>query len=362
MSEGEPDSYLLKINKILKTFFKKRFLFISPALVFILSGILVFISGKKIQSLSFQSPSPKFIAERSFYNKNTFIYPIKNFLSDSPEISFVGKTSLLNVSSPVIVTPQILGTLTSGEGSGARNEIIKYKVKAGDTLSSIAADFNVSLQTILWVNNLNSRSTIKSGQELIILPVSGILYSVRKNDTLEAIARRYKADVEKIIAFNNLSAEGDIFIGDLLIIPGGKMPAKIFQPVLTPVAKSYFIFPAQGKISQGFHYFNAVDIANKCGQPVAAAAGGIIKRAGWIRIGGRRITILHPNGVVTYYGHLSKILVGSGQKVNTGDIIGYIGHSGYTLGSTGCHLHFEVIGAKNFLSRYPVGSYISWKK
>jgi murein DD-endopeptidase MepM/ murein hydrolase activator NlpD len=99
-------------------------------------------------------------------------------------------------------------------------------------------------------------------------------------------------------------------------------------------------------------------MANSYGKPIVAAAGGIVQRAGTIPVGGRRITILHPNGVVTYYGHLSSILAVSGQVVAAGEIIGYMGNSGY---ATGSHLHFEVRGALNFLGSYPVGSYISWK-
>lgn len=352
-----------KINKTLKSFLKKRFsLFLRLALIFTLAGSLVFASGKKIISLSSQSSSFKPIAKENFYNRNTFISSAKNFLAIPPEMSFFQDNTLTGVSSPVIITPQVLGSLWGNEEIKERKEIIKYKVKPGDTLSSIASKFNISLQTILWANDLNAKSTIKSGQELIILPVSGILYTVKKNDTLSAIAKRYKADIKEIIAFNGLSEEADIYIGDFLIIPGGQMPKKILRTAQIPVAESYFIFPCQGRISQGLHYYNAIDIANKCGSPVVAVSDGIVQRAGWIRIGGKRVTILHPNGVVTYYGHLSKILVAPGQKVSTGDIIGYIGHTGYTLGATGCHLHFEVIGAKNFLSKYPVGSYISWKK
>ena len=363
MDDGESASRFLKINKTLKAFFEKRFFLPGLILIFILSGSLVFVSAKKIRSLSSRNNfSLRPVAERSFYNKSAFISSVKNFLGDSPEMGFIQDNTIVGVSSPVMITPQVLGSLLDSEGTGTRSEIIKYSVKPGDTLSFIAAKFNISLQTILWANGLNSRSTIKPGQELVILPVSGVLYTVRKNDTLGAIAKRYKADVKKIIAFNGLSEEADIYIGDPLIIPGGKMPARISRLALIPVAESYFIFPCQGIISQGLHYYNAIDIANKCGKPVVAVSDGTVQRVGRIRVGGKRITILHPNGVVTYYGHLSKILVAPGQKVNTGDIIGYIGNTGYTLGPTGCHLHFEVIGAKNFLAKYPVGSYISWKK
>ncbi|GAI25309.1 unnamed protein product [marine sediment metagenome] len=204
---------------------------------------------------------------------------------------------------------------------------------------------------------------IKVGQELIILPVSGVVYFVKKNDTLSEIAKIYKGDVEEIIAFNGLSNEGDIFIGDVLIIPDGKMPLRVPYIALTPVGESYFsIFPCEGKITQGLHPFNAIDIANSCGKPVVAVATGTVQRAGWINnIYGRIVTILHPNGVVTYYGHLSRVLVVPGQPVSAGDIIASIGNTGHTLGATGCHLHFEVRNAKNFLANYLVGTYLSWK-
>jgi len=51
--------------------------------------------------------------------------------------------------------------------------------------------------------------------------------------------------------------------------------------------------------------------------------------------------------VVTLYGHLSVITVKNGGSVNVGEIIGYIGNTGRTRGQTGCHLHFEVRGARN---------------
>ena len=69
-------------------------------------------------------------------------------------------------------------------------------------------------------------------------------------------------------------------------------------------------------------------------------------------------TILHPNGVVTYYGHLSKIIVSQGAKVYQGQIIGYMGYSGRTIpaGPAGCHLHFDVRFAQNPFSQFSKGT------
>lgn len=362
IAKSKISPYLEKSNKKLKGPFKTPLFCLAVVLIVSLFGILVSGFGSSLKSLrDFSFLTAATVSKLP--SQDLFVTPVKNFLRESPEITFIQQNSIVGVSSPVMITSRVLGTVMGETETETRKEIIEYVVEPGDTLSSIAAKFNISLNTILWANNFSSRSVLKVGQKIIILPVSGVLYSVKKNDTLSGIAKIYKGDVEEIIAFNELSNEGDIFIGDLLIIPDGKMPSKVSPVALAPVGDSYFIFPCEGEITQGLHYYNAIDVANKCGKPVVAAAGGIVQRAGWIsNVGGRVITILHSNGVVTYYGHLSRISVVPGQKVSAGEPIGNIGNTGYTLGATGCHLHFDVIGAKNFLSKYRIGSYISWKK
>ncbi len=284
------------------------------------------------------------------------------------EASLVQESQLLFSAPPYIVKPQVLGTFGFSEevferGGEEGQEIFEYTVKEGDSLSSIASYFGISLETLLWANDLNKNSLIKPGQKLIILPVSGVIYMVKKGDTISQIAKTYEGDVEEIIAFNELLEE-DIFIGDILIIPGGKMPEKISSPKYVsssgsgqvPLASSYFIcpIPSPYRITQGLHWYNAIDFSHagiSCGQPVFAVAGGEVLRTkyGYNRGAGNYIHILHPNGVVTVYYHLQSILVGLGQKVSQGQIIGLIGHTGHTVpsGSRGCHLHFEVRGARN---------------
>lgn len=341
-------------NKVQNSSFKQRVFFASTFILAVfLTAILIVNSGS-----SFRNSTTNTFT--SFSNKNLFVAGLKNFIGENPEMVLLQKNSIVGISSPLTITSQTLGTVIGEEEDDVRKEIIEYTVESGDTLSNIAEKFSISLDTILWANELSSKSTIKLGQRLIILPVPGVLYHVQKDDTLSGIAKTYKGDVQEIIAFNELPNEGGIYIGDILVIPNGQMPKKIAQIPLTPLAESYFIFPAQGTITQGLHLFNAVDIGNKCGEPVVAAASGIVQAAGWAKNAGNRITILHPNGVATYYGHLSAILVKPGQAVSAGEIIGYIGNTGYTLGVSGCHLHFGVSGANNFLAKYPVGSYLSW--
>lgn len=84
---------------------------------------------------------------------------------------------------------------------------------------------------------------------------------------------------------------------------------------------------------------HGLDIAGSTGDNVKAADGGRVIRAGWYGVYGNVVMIDHGHSISTLYGHLSKIYVREGNRVEKGDIIGAVGSTGY---STGAHLHFEV--------------------
>lgn len=112
-----------------------------------------------------------------------------------------------------------------------------------------------------------------------------------------------------------------------------------------PLGTGQFYWPVQGAISDSFgwtggRYHNGVDITAPPGTPVHAADSGIVVHAGWQGRYGLLVQIDHGEGkVVTYYAHLSKVAVSPGEQVERGQVIGYVGSTGY---STGPHLHFEV--------------------
>jgi len=345
-----------KIYKILKTIvcqFKLQTIFCLGVILAIASGIILFGINLK------NNNSSLFIKNREISFDDQFLFAgLNNTSQFSPNLCLVQENSLIGVSAPITVTPKVLGSLIGTASIPETNkEIVEYIVEDKDTLWSIAINFGVSLNTVLWANNLTKNSVIKPGQKLIIPPVTGVIHYVKKGDTISSIAKKYKVKKDEIIAFNEISKPGKIFIGDILIIPNGKIPANKLnysQIAQVPVGSNYFICPIfpPCRITQGLHWYNAIDFSHKgisCGEPVLASAGGIIQKIGYHRIAGNYIRILHPNGVVTFYGHLSKIIVSVGQKVSQGQIIGYIGHTGYTIptGPAGCHLHFEVRGAKN---------------
>jgi len=327
--------------------------------VILLSGIFLFFPGSAIKSLSAWDFSFFTSDKFSSQDQNLFAEPIKNTLKETPDIACVQQNSVIAIAPPTTISAQVLGTLIGNEdvNSQDRKSIVEYTVESGDKISSLAEKFNVSADTILWANDLSKSSLIKTGQALIIPPVSGVLYHVKKGDTVSDIATIYKGDADKIIAFNELSNENDIYIGDILIIPDGKMPVQQ-KPVnlavpQIPIALSYFICPHSFcRVTQRLHWYNAIDFGGTCGDSIYAVAVGVVQRVkfGWNSGAGNYIAIMHPNGVVTTYGHLQTSLVIPGQQVSQGQIVALMGGKPGTPGSglsTGCHVHFGVSGAKN---------------
>ena len=346
--------------------FKNPLLFFVPVSVVLFLGI--YASSDGLASTKFANNHIAFLNSFSTEIANSgtsalFSSQASAIPLETPDLKIMQNNTLLGVATPSIVSGKVLGSIFGG---GNQKEVVDYVVQSGDTLQSIADAYKISVNTLLWANDLTLSSKIKIGQSLNILPTEGVLHIVRSGDTISGISQTYKSQIDNIVSYNDLGSQSDIYIGDILIVPGGVMPKKA-----TPLASqsavdgSYFIFPTEGKISQGLHYYNAIDIANKCGTSVRAAASGVVQRAvgngGYNSGMGNHITILHDNKTVTYYGHLSSVFVKPGDKVGIGDRIGLIGNTGKVIGVTGCHLHFQVIGAKNPLSVYAVGSNIKYK-
>jgi murein DD-endopeptidase MepM/ murein hydrolase activator NlpD len=251
----------------------------------------------------------------------------------------------------------------STNNTGGRTvEKIYYTVKRGDSLSTIAAKRNLTVEEVMDANNLRS-DFIKAGQELV-LPIvntkgessassrdnvfennqsNKITYEVQRGDALSTIARIYGTDVQTIKRNNNLSGDR-IYIGQELIIENtGTGPFRL--------EKNAFIWPVRGRISSGFGwrthpikktrlFHNGVDIAVSTGTKIKAAAAGEVVYSGWMNGFGYTVIIDHGRGVETLYGHNSRVLVRKGAYVHKGQDVALSGNTGL---STGPHLHFGVL-------------------
>ncbi|MBI2097093.1 MAG: LysM peptidoglycan-binding domain-containing protein [Candidatus Sungbacteria bacterium] len=266
----------------------------------------------------------------------------------APDLNVIQRSAFMAPTNP-------LGTL---QGRADQDQIFVYTVKPGDTPSAIAKTFGVSVNTIVWANQLRSPSAIQVGDQLLILPVSGVKYAVKKGDTIESIAKKYKGDAAEILAFNGLAPGAGLEIGDEIVIPDGELYSEgvsrgssVARSASLPNIVGYFLRPIEGgRRSQGIHGRNGVDLANTCGSPIFASADGqvlIVRETGWNGGFGKFIVINHPNGTQTLYAHNLKNMVTVGEGVKRGQIIGLVGNTGNTRGATGCHVHFEIHGARN---------------
>jgi murein DD-endopeptidase MepM/ murein hydrolase activator NlpD len=256
---------------------------------------------------------------------------------------------------------------------------VQYTVQPGDTIFGIAAQYDLSAQTILWGNFAvlaDDPEQLQPGQVLNILPVDGALYQWRTGDGMNGVAKFFGVAPEDIIDWpgNHLNRAG---LGDLaapniadktaLVVPGG---TREFTSWSAPrvvrtdpsaakgvgagacasavngiIGTGSFIWPTTEHFISGYNYspeanHPAIDIGGKEGNPVFTADNGVVVYAGWSDLGyGNMVMVDHGNGWQSLYAHLSAVNVSCGQSVYQGAQIGAVGSTGR---SSGPHLHFEL--------------------
>ena len=278
--------------------------------------------------------------------------------------------------------PTVAGTNGSGSAQAiVRNVALKtdiskranykvedYTVKQGDALFSIAKQYNIKPETVLWANYdilQDSPDSLRVGQVLKIPPVDGVYYQLQEGDTLQSIADKFSATSDDILNWpgNNIDLTNPkIDPGTYVMVPGGHREfVQWIIPTVArgrsgtsnvggtacgggPVGSTAFIWPTGNHFLSGNDYWSGhlgIDIAAGLGAPVWAADAGVVTIAqGGLNGGyGNVVMIDHGNGYITVYGHLSQINVVPCQGVAAGQGIGLAGSTG---NSTGPHLHFEV--------------------
>lgn len=218
-----------------------------------------------------------------------------------------------------------------------------YEIKPGDTLSGIAKEKRVPVETLAAVNNLSDPDHICAGQ-LIKMPVDTITHRIRPGETLSSIAGLYRVDVRELAARNNLSDMDKIFAGGQLLVPCDTAGHAAALPVFGPLTRQLH-WPLMGAITSPFGLrdgkpHEGIDIAAEENTPLRAAAAGRVVFAGSRGTYGLTVIIDHGNGLRTLYAHCAKLLVTAGDTVDTSTIIALAGSTGR---STGPHLHLEVL-------------------
>jgi surface antigen len=153
------------------------------------------------------------------------------------------QVALLTADDNSLAKRQVVST-----AGNATRDISKYNVQAGDTLSGVASKFNITSATLKWANNLSDADMIKPGQDLTILPVSGLLYTV----TPDSIASAFNANAAQILSFNNAEVKG-LTPGTSIIVPDG-VKAETPKPAAPVVNFSSSVIASPSRAPQLTHF------------------------------------------------------------------------------------------------------------
>jgi murein DD-endopeptidase MepM/ murein hydrolase activator NlpD len=256
---------------------------------------------------------------------------------------------LTSVSDPLDALPETFVQM----GKLGRGVVGQHLVKPRESLFALAKTYGSTEDSIRSTNNLDS-PYLKPNQLIVVHNGGrGLVHEVRevkgRTEQLQDIAKFYRLNtVQKMIKANGLPAvaafsEEWLKPGDLVFVPD---VVKSFSDFIIPVPT----VPGKRFISSGFgmrrhpvygyrRMHTGIDMPRPYGTSVRSAREGVVIFAGWRGGYGHLIIVRHPDGIRTWYGHLSKITVNPGARVNKGQVIGRVGSSGI---STGPHLHFEV--------------------
>jgi N-acetylmuramoyl-L-alanine amidase len=122
----------------------------------------------------------------------------------------------------VLAKPQVVATALK-----SRQDIQKYITQPGDTVSSIAAKFDITPNSVQWSNGILGNS-VNSGSSLVIPPINGIVYTVKSGDTVASLAQKYNASANQITFFNDTEISG-LMPGEQIVIPNGQQPVVTYS-------------------------------------------------------------------------------------------------------------------------------------
>ena len=250
---------------------------------------------------------------------------------------------------PLEETPSTVETLHEEVLHEEGPAVLEHTVTEGEALSQIASLLGVSVEQIMASNLILSPEAITPGETLRV-PQEGILHLIKDGQTLTDISLTYALSIDEISSANGITDPELIFAGKDILIP--QVTTLLWENVirLSKGVQVRFIWPLVGEVVSEFgwrvhpvlghrHHHDGIDIDVPIGTTIYAAAMGRVHFTGEQEGYGTLVVLEHAEGFYTSYGHLSKILVYTGQFVEAGQPIAESGNTGI---SSGPHLHFEV--------------------
>ena len=197
--------------------------------------------------------------------------------------------------------------------------------------------------------------------------MQGLRYTIRPGDTLFSIAQRHGVDWRTILDANRIVNPRDLPPGQVIVIPGGAETEPAADPMAQfnsghaePIpAESAWAWPLRGEVFGRFQkpmpwrmreQNQGIDIRAARGQSIVAAKSGRVNTFETVPGYGRTVVLEHSDNTQSLYGHLDRILVKHGTWVKQGEVIGAAGSTGQ---SDGVELHFRIMQGGKFVDPMP---------
>lgn len=226
-----------------------------------------------------------------------------------------------------------------------------HTLREGETLSSVAARYDLSITAVVGANpDISSMDRLPTGFDLLIPPSAGLVVTLPDNGDVVTLLERHGVAPTAFARANGLRSPFDLTPGMLVFLPGVSPDEALARLQQVREEENRYIWPVHGRLTSYFgprnlgmgtsSFHRGIDIAAPSGTPVGAARSGTVTFAGWSTQGyGNLVRVRHADGSEAWYGHFSSIAVSVGQYVSQGALVGRVGSTGL---STGPHLHFEV--------------------
>lgn len=335
-------------------------------------GYALEIAGTQTAILPNQEDITKLLKAYQDYYSN----PSDNNKVTSVEFSEPISTKPVEAQSDQVKLPdQVLQELKDGKITTK-----EYTAQANDSWWLIARKNDMKTKEVLANNpGMTEDSVIHPGQKIKLVSTSPYLTVISKGiltsteivafdvvthtdpnlDSGETVVKEKGSDGSKLVTYSYVQKNGKYTTKQVVDEKVTQQPVSQVVdkgPSFVPVTVAYstsrgsgsisgVAWPLRGPINSYYgsrkgSFHTGIDVGGDTGEPYSAAASGKVVAAGWSGGYGNMILIDHGNGVLTRYGHSSKLLVSVGQSVSKGQTIGLVGSTG---NATGPHLHFEVI-------------------
>lgn len=226
----------------------------------------------------------------------------------------------------------------------ALSRVLQHQVRAGETLASIAQQYDLLPTTLIGFNPTLRQGQVMPGTTLFVPPYNGIRVNVAAGSSWRDIASQYNARADVLYEVNGCQA-----VPSVVFIPGVNW-SPVPTSATTPAASSIDRYPLPEVASillaygwqvspatQQLEFHSGVNLAAEAGTPVLATGAGTIAFAGEQAGYGKLVVVNHAQGLQTRYSQLGTVAVRSGQQIQSGSQLGTIGGA-----ATPAYLHFEV--------------------